>query len=266
MTLTPFAQPDENGSQYTAKWEGARPWGGVRPDEALERKEEGEDADDASEGTLRAWIQEDLLVYLFADCDATRWQAVALRALAVMRRFCPELLAGRKFLEVDGLRRRAWPTGAFPLEKFDELTACDEREALLRGLLGYLFPDGSRWLKRGTMRVYLLARTFQPVLLSTDGSEPGYERMEEIFEGRKLKNRKERDRARSRWSARAQKLIRQPVEKNGGRIAMQFGKSATARANYAAAAKGNGNRRGKMKQIEETRYQKPETRYENHPD
>ena len=244
------AQHQENGSQYTAKWEGARPWGGVRPDEALERKEEGM-ADAGEEGTLRAWIQEDLLVYLFADGDASRWQDVALRALAVMRRYCPALLAGRKFREVDGLRQRGGMQAGFPMEKFDELTACDEREALLRGLLGYLFPNGRRWLKRGTMRVYLLARTFQPQLLSTHGSEPGYERLEEIFEGRKLTSKKERDRARSRWSARAQKLIRQPVEANGGRIALQFGKSATARANYAAAAAGNGNRRGKRKKSAE---------------
>ncbi len=37
------------------------------------------------------------------------------------------------------------------------------------------------------------------------------------------------------------------MEANGGRIALQFGKSATARAKSAASAKGNRNRQGKMK-------------------
>ncbi len=249
------AQHEENGSQYTLKWEGARPWGGLRPDEALEMKEEAS-AEDA--GMQRAWIQEDLLVYLFADGYADRWQDVALRALAVMRRYCPALLVGRRFYELDGLKQRGGLQAAFPMERFDEMTACDEREALLCGLLGYLFPTGSRWLKKGTMRVYLLARTFQPLLLRSHGSDPGYERLEEIFEGRKLRTRKERDRARSRWSARAQKLIRHPVEANGGRIALQFGKSATARARCAAAAKGNGNR----KKNQEAGKQNPETRQE----
>jgi hypothetical protein len=234
------ASQEDHGSQYTARWEGARPWGGLRPDEELERKEEMEDSGGMME---RAWIQEDLLVYLFADGYADRWQDVALRALAVMRRYCPALLVGRRFYELDGLKQRGALQASFPLERFDEITACEERGVLLSGLLGYLFPGGGRWLKKGTMRVYLLARTFQPLLLRSHGSDPGYERLEEIFEGRKLTTRKERDRARSRWSARAQKLIRHPVEANGGRIAMQFGKSATARERYAAAAMGNENRK-----------------------
>lgn len=237
--------PQENGSQYTGRWEGPRPWGGVRPDEALELKEEGDEGD----GRQRAWIQEDLLVYLFADGSAERWEDVALRVVAVMRRFCAGLLVGRKFGELTGMRRRSELQAEFSMEQFEEMTGCEEREALLTGLLGYLFPPGKHWLKRGTMRVYLLARTFQPLLLRSHGNDPGYERMEEIFLGRPLKTKKERDRARSRWSARAQKLIRQPVEANGGRIALQFGKSATARANYAEAAKGNGNRRKKGESV-----------------
>jgi hypothetical protein len=206
--------------------------------ERMERMEE-------DKGFHRAWIQEDLLCYLFADGDAERWQDVALRALAVMRRFCPALLVGRKFGEVDGLRKSGGGQAGFPMEKFAELTECEEREVLLTVLLGYLFPAGKKWLKRGTMRVYMLARTFQPLLLRSHGIDPGYERLEEIFQGRVLATRKERDRARSRWSARVQKLIRQPVEANGGRIALQFGRSATARAKYTAAAMGNGNRRKK---------------------
>lgn len=240
----PLHHPEENGAQYTARWEGTRPWGGVRPDEALEMKEEQEAAGDDTV-MERAWIQEDLLVYLFADGYAERWQDVALRVLAVMRRYCAGMLMGRRFGELDGLRQRSGLQAAFPLGKFDEMTACDEREVLLTVLLSYLFPPGKLWLMRGTMRVYLLARTFQPLLLRSHGTDPGYERLEEIFQGRRLTTQKERDRARSRWSARAQKLIRQPVEENGGRIALQYGKSATARANYAAAARGNGNRKGK---------------------
>lgn len=238
---------DEHQEIHDGGEEGSAAWYGLTPDMEMEMREEGETVD-----FRRAWIQEDLLVYLFADGDAARWQDVALRAVAVMRRYCPALLAGRAFRELDALRKNGGMQAVFPMDKFDALTDCDEREALLRGLLGYLFPNGKRWIKRGTMRVYLLARTFQPLLLRTHGSDPGYEQMEEIFGGRKLTTRKERDRARSRWSARAQKLIRQPVEANGGRIAMQFGRSATARERYAQAAKGNGNRKGKLKIKEDT--------------
>lgn len=249
---------DEFGQLHKSNWVGSRPWGTTSPVDEMEMKEDGwekgmmeipDEAMDIDDGFRRGWIQNDLLVYLFADGNADRWQDVTLRALAVMRRFCPVLLVGRAFAEVEGLRERSCLQAAFPLGKFDELTACEEREALLTGLLGYLYPSGSQWLKRGTMRVYLLARTFQPLLLRCHGTDPGYERLEEIFQGRPLKTQKERDRARSRWSARAQKLIRQPVEANGGRIALQYGKSATARANYSAAAKGNGNRRGKVKEV-----------------
>ncbi len=223
---------------------GARPWGGEPSDVVLERMEE---SGGGETGMRRAWIQEDLMVYLFADGNVSRWEDVALRALAVMRAFTPRLLIGRRFHEVEGLRERCGLKAVFPMEDFDRLTACEEREGLLTGLLGYLFPNGRNWLKKGTMRVYVLARTFQPVLLRKHGRELSYERLEELFEGRKLKDETARNRARSRWSARVQKLIRQPVEANGGRIALQFGKSATVRAKYAAAARGNGNRKGKRK-------------------
>lgn len=218
-------------------------WQGLAPDEELARREGGEEHAEFR----RAWIQEDLLVYLFADGNVGRWEDVALRVVAVMRRFTPGLLVGRKFHELDGMRERSEIQSAFPLEKFAELTECDERERLLTGLLGYLYPAGTRWLKRGTRRVYLLARTFQPMLLRRHGRELSYERLEEIFEGVRLTTEKDRDRARSRWSARVQNLIRRPVEENGGRIALQFGKSATVRMKYAQAAKGNGNRKGKRK-------------------
>jgi hypothetical protein len=217
-------------------------WQGLAPDRDLEQREEGEQG-----SYRRAWIQEDLLVYLFADGNVERWEDVALRAVAVMRRFTPGLLPGRKFVELDGMRERSGLQAKFTMEDFDKLTDCDERGVLLEVLLGYLFPTGSRWLKRGTRRVYLLARTFQPLLLRRHGRELSYERLEEIFEGRRLKTEEERNRARSRWSARAQKLIRKPVEANGGRIALQFGKSATARAKCAESAKGNTNRKGKKK-------------------
>lgn len=215
-------------------------WQGLAPDLDLEQREEGEHG-----SYRRAWIQEDLLVYLFADGNVARWEDVALRAVAVMRRYTPGLLPGRKFGELEGMMERSGLQAKFTMEKFDELTVCEERGLLLEKLLGYLFPPGTRWLKRGTRRVYLLARTFQPLLLRQHGKELGYERLEEIFEGRALLTELERDRARSRWSARAQKLIRIPVEANGGRIALQFGKSATARAKSAASAKGNTNRKKK---------------------
>ncbi len=130
-------------------------WQGLAPDRDLEQREEGE-----QESYRRAWIQEDLLVYLFADGNVERWEDVALRAVAVMRRFTPGLLPGRKFAELDGMRERSALQAKFTMEKFTELTDCEEREKLLETLLGYLYPPGSRWLKRGTRRLYLLARTF----------------------------------------------------------------------------------------------------------
>jgi hypothetical protein len=233
---SPLHEPMDGEEASSAAWQG------LAPDRDMEQREEPEDVI-----YRRAWIQEDLLVYLFADGNVERWEDVALRAVAVMRRFTPGLLPGRKFGELDGMRERSGLQASFSMEKFDELTACEERGRLLEILLGYLFPPGTRWLKRGTRRVYLLARTFQPLLLRQHGRELGYERLEEIFEGRRLETELERDRARSRWSARAQKLIRKPVEANGGRIALQFGKSATARAKSAESARGNKNRQGKMK-------------------
>jgi len=130
-------------------------WQGLAPDRDLEQREEGE-----QESYRRAWIQEDLLVYLFADGNVERWEDVALRAVAVMRRFTPGLLPGRKFAELDGMRERSALQAKFTMEKFTELTDCEEREKLLETLLGYLYPPGSRWLKRGTRPLYLLARTF----------------------------------------------------------------------------------------------------------
>lgn len=246
FTVTPKHMNDED---YQNRFEAmdseeasSAAWQGLAPDRDLEQREEREHG-----SYRRAWIQEDLLVYLFADGNVARWEDVALRAVAVMRRFAPGLLPGRKFHELDGLRERSGLQAAFSMEKFDELTACEERQRLLETLLGYLFPPGSRWLKRGTRRVYLLARTFQPLLLRRYGEELCYEKLEEIFEGKPLLTEIERDRARSRWSARAQKLIRKPIEANGGRIHLQFGKSATARAKSSASAKGNKNRRGKKK-------------------
>lgn len=255
-------------------------WHGQAPDEAMMDREEGEARnarEDAREAMTarRLVIQKQLLVYLFADGQPRCWQNVALRSLAVMRRFTPGELCGRSFHEVEGIRHSAQTQPSFPLEEFSRMTQDDEdpdggeREEIIRRVLRYFFPrsraEGSDWLKEGCVRVFLIARNYHPELVKVGEQELTYEELAWMFgelsfnphEMRetigKLREKNpalpltaeeiEAARARSRLSARAQKLIRLPIERAGGKVRMQFGKTSETRAKYAAAAKGNGNRR-----------------------
>jgi len=236
------------------------PWSPARPDEALMAREEPGEFVGAE--SMRAELWEKLLVFLFADGQPGCWECTAVRGLSLIRHCAPSLLTGRDLSAVAGIRSRA---GGKVQQSFGltEFLADDEgTRMVLRVVLGYLFPEGPEWLKEGCRRIYLLARAFQPQLVQITREvgervkerdpqtgrmkltirhvpklvEMSYEDMARVFGENTSK-------ARARWSARAQRVIRKPIESNGGACHLAFGKSASTRAKYAARAKGNSNRR-----------------------
>ena len=230
------------------------PWQGLSPDEALMAKEEPETDQLARWG----WLYEAALAFLFADRAVERWENVGMRALALLRHVVPELLHGRPLDEVAELARAACVARHFPMGEFLELAECEEGRAVLCRILVYIYPPRRRWLYFGTQRAYLLARAYQPELVAIrklvgpDGAkrvrrvELVYEDLAEIFEGEAARGALARDRARSRWSARAQAVLRRPIEAAGGTCRLTFGKSATAREAMARSARGNTNRKGRQ--------------------
>lgn len=224
------------------------PWQALAPDEELMRKEQ-----DVEDCPRRAWLFNDVLGFLFADQDPRRWQNVAMRALALFRACLAAELVGRKEDEVILIERGSGSMKACDVRQWVGLLADEEAMASLRGIVCFIYPEsGKRWLSKGTMRAYLLARAYHPHLVQVsklaDGrrvksAELSYEDLEEIFSGQPLATDEERDRARSRWSARAQATIRLPIEKAGGTARLPFGKSAEAREKMRQSAEGNSNRR-----------------------
>jgi hypothetical protein len=242
------------------------PWCGARPDEAMMRWEEGiEDGEDSGFSALADW-QEEFLVFCFADAAPEEWQSVALRAHAVMRAVCPGVFAARTFHELLAIRAAARPlAGRFPLAHLAEDAQGLER--LIGGVLGYYFPDGREWIRHGVQNLYLVARMYQPGLVTRWNGEISYERMAMIFgeipaepveveqaarahwcpEGMGMEEwLTAKARARSRWSARAQKLIMAPLRSAGARAPSLYGKTATVRDKYRESALGNQNRRKKI--------------------
>ncbi len=223
------------------------PWHPLQPDEALMAAEE----ESWESVDRRADLQESLMCYLFADGDPERWQNVALRGLAVIRHCAPSLLVGRSMREVERIRDASEVRQAGGLEEF--LGVCREEEGgeVLRRIMGYFFPGTRReWLLEGTQRVYLLARAYQPHLVTVGRREMSYEDMARVFDGDPLATKGARGKARSRWSARAQRVLVLPIEEAGGTVKLQFGKSAGTREKYRAAATGNEHRKGKRKRSE----------------
>jgi hypothetical protein len=223
------------------------PWEATAPDEELMRKEDGEDAG----GRRRAWLAEELMVYLFGDGDPLRWENVAMRALAVFWHCLPGDLRGRDMTEMARVKDAAVIRRGFNLEEFVRLCADEDWRETLRGIMGFLFPPRCRWMLRGTMRAYVMARAYQPTLLAVERDVDGkrrrveltYEALEEVFSGSALRTEQERGRARAKWSALTQAVLRHPVEQAGGVAHVRFGKSASARAAMAASARRTCNRR-----------------------
>ncbi len=222
------------------------PWQALAPDEEMMRKEDGE----GKGGTRRAWLAEELMVYLFGDKEPERWENVAMRALAVFWHCLPGLLVGRDMSELDRVKRVAVIRRGFNLEEFVRLSADEDWRETLKGIMNFLFPPRRGWMKKGTQRAYVMARAYQPVLLMREKMVNGkrvrvemtHEGMEETFEG-PLETEKDRGRARAKWSALTQVVLRHPVEAAGGVAHVRFGKSASARAAMAESARRTCNRR-----------------------
>lgn len=221
-------------------------WHSSRADEEMmEREERGQEA--VRWANSSAWLLEALMVYLFADWTPERWQSVALRAYYVMRKCSIWLLAGQKSEpEIEGLKRHVKTCDSFGLDEFLKLCQHDDYREPLARMIAFLYPGtGRHRLFRGTQRTYLLARAYQPALVTLAGKELTYEDLARIFEKDPLHTQKARNRARSRWSARAKEVLRRPLESGGASAAIQFGKSSSAREKMRASAQGNQNRRAK---------------------
>lgn len=220
------------------------PWHGLRPDEEAMLHEEG-----PPEQELRADVHEALFTYFFAG-GAGDWKAVALRAIAVIRRWAPSILSGRSVPpEVIQAIHHYYRPGAGEHTRFHLSGLVDlvgEEGYVVERLMEFFFPDSAEWLKEGCRRLYLVARAYQPALLAgPEGREPSYEDLARIFGELDGLHPDEAARARSRWSARAGLVLRKPIAASGARVPALFGKSATVREKYRAAQIGNHNRRGK---------------------
>jgi hypothetical protein len=221
------------------------PWQAADPCEEAMRAEEA--VDDAEE---RADMQELLLCYAFAEARPEEWESVAVRAHALLATLWPAVIAGRSRHELAAICQRARPDGGFPLA---EVTGRFTREsyAAFEPVMAYYFPDGRQWLMGGVQNLYLVARLYQPGLVTRWGHDVTYEELARIF-GEMPRERGEMGEdewrrmcgaARARWSARAQGLIARKIEGHGGRRPAMYGKGAAVAEKYRAAAMGNSNRR-----------------------
>jgi hypothetical protein len=236
----------------------ASPW--PMPDEILMALEDGE-CDDEDFDLFRemAFFQMAFLIYCFADKVPEDWRAVAKRAWAFLIAAWPAEFFHRPLAEVSSFTLGTGPVSSYPLASLLEHLE-PVRGPFLR-IAKEWFPDRTHWLRRGACHLYLLARHFQPDLLNS--RDLPYEMLAGIFEEIPMPppgapeswcpagiSAKEwgilKDRARSRWSARAQGLLVRPLEDVGSQAPALFGmKTSRVRDLYAAAAVGNSNRRGK---------------------
>lgn len=213
-------------------------WHGMAPDEEAMAHEEG-DGNDADEFAFQFNA---FLSYCFADARPAEWEAVAARALAIIRQECPEMVA-------------QWPrvtvaTGAvmWDVDGYAKISqAFRDRKDLFRRVLAHFFKEQREWLKCGVQNMYLVARHYRPRLVTNfDARDLTFTQLAVIFgEVPENATRKEQDRARARWSAKAQGLIRKPLERVGDAVPSLFGKSATVREKYRKAQQGNRNRVGR---------------------
>lgn len=235
----------------------------LRPDEALMARE---DREGDGEGAVRggaleglAWLLESLLVYLLADGEPGRPVLAAGRAAFLFRKVFPGMVGratGRPVEEM-GAAVMGSGVGSFELgevwERIEGSAATRER---VWRLVEHLYPgSGPGWLMQGTRRVYVMARSFNPWLVSRAEAgvrglskdekrvrpevEMSWEEMARAFGEGNLKA------ARARWSALAKRVVVLPIEAAGMECQLQFGKSHETRERYRRSAMGNGNRRGK---------------------
>lgn len=230
-------------------------WHGLDPREAACRAEEGEPEEDG-----RAAAQELVLVYCFAEARPEDWRAVAARAHALLRTLWPWMVARRSHHELLEVRGHEGVGLRFPMEEVAGRLRADGMVESMGVVMGYYYPDGREWLRDGTRNLYLVARMYQPGLVTQWGADLTYERLAGVFgelparpagaaAGWRPEGWDEEDwaravqRAKSRWSARAQGLITRKMEEIGARRPAMFGKGAAAAESYRRAARGNTNRR-----------------------
>lgn len=231
------------------------PWQAETPLEAAMRHEEETPRED-----VRADIQEVVLCYVFADAMPEEWQTVAVRAHALLAGLWPALIAGRSSHEAAAAVGKARQVSAFRLgdvrARFEPVDLADFEK-----VMAYFFPPGGQWLLHGVQNLYLVARLYQPGLVTRWRKDLSYEQLAQVFGELPMGPHgvgtetppedtppaewlKMCGRARSRWSARAQSLIARKIVANGGRRPGMFGKGADVAEKLRAAAMGNQNRLG----------------------
>jgi hypothetical protein len=233
------------------------PWQAPNGLEFLYAQEEQGEIEDR-----RSDAQEMVLCYCFADTRPEDWRTVAARAHALMRTLWPAMIARRSHHELLEVREHERPLRSFPLGEFARRLAEEEMVETMGTVMEYYFPDGRQWLRDGTRNLYLVARLYQPGLVTPWKADLTYEEMAGVFEELPARplgeghewipkgwtaNEWERAaaRARARWSARANGLITRKLAEIGARKPAMYGKGPKASAAYRAAAMGNANRKRK---------------------
>lgn len=218
-----------------------------------------ESEDNPPPSQVRADVQSIVFCYCFADARAEDWQTVAVRAHALLATLWPAVIAGRSRHELAAISGHARTTSGFPLADVVSRFSPECFDDYAR-VMEYYFPDGRHWLFTGTQNLYLIARLYQPGLVTRWARDLPYEQLAQIFgelphgpaglgtewqpadmtseDWRKLCGA-----ARSRWSARAQSLIARKIQSHGGRRPGMFGKCGEVAEKYRQAAMGNQNRR-----------------------
>ena len=219
------------------------------PLEELMEREEREAAGERAEVSA-AWLLEVFLEWVFADERPMDWRYAGRRGLALLREFCPGMLAGRGMDEASAFAKLE-AGGRFAQQGL--LEAAEGRDEEMRRMVGLLLrwvyqETGRKWMERGTWRLYVLASRYHGRALKrweeakTVAGEMrpgrlrdmGYADFAEAFgEG-------DGEGARARWCYRASKILEGIPQVPGA-------KTREAREKMRRAAKGNGNRKGKLK-------------------
>lgn len=230
------------------------PWHGPDPREAAMLAETPPAAEDE-----RSDLQELILCYVFADAAPEDWHTVAVRAHALLATLWPGLIAGRSRHTLASIVGQSRQVTGFPLSDVTRRFS-DECVRAFAPVMAYYFPDHRNWLITGTQNLYLIARLYQPGLVTRWKKDITYEQLAQIFGELPLVYgqlrtdtppedttdeswRKACGAARARWSARAQSLIARKIVAAGGRRPGMYGKGGEVAEKYRAAAMGNQNRR-----------------------